>query len=43
MIDGETKQPLIGAFVFVQLEEIIDTTADEYGKLRLISLQAKEV
>lgn len=43
VIDGETKQPLIGASVFVQLDDVIGTTTDMDSKFRLISLQAKEV
>lgn len=35
VVDGETKQPLVGATVFVQLEELIGASTDIDGKFKL--------
>ncbi|MCB9187264.1 MAG: carboxypeptidase-like regulatory domain-containing protein, partial [Flavobacteriales bacterium] len=35
VVDAETKQPLVGATVFVQLEELIGTSTDIDGKYEL--------
>ena len=35
VVDGETKQPLVGATVFVQLDELIGASTDIDGKFKL--------
>ena len=35
VVDAETKQPLVGATVFVQLEELIGASTDIDGKFKL--------